>query len=104
MYRQLALRRARARGQDQSRSPVLLLFKVRGAILLILMARPERLLAGCARSSLAHARDRPRRRTGVQPGSQTRPVVELPRRLRRRSGVLIRYTGGESVPDSNLLE
>src|SRR2546429_5203681 len=27
-------------------------------------------ISGCARSSLAHARDRPRRRTGVQPGSQ----------------------------------
>ena len=58
-----------------------------------IFARPERLLAGCARSSLARARDRPRgSRACVQLGSGTRQVVELPRRLRRRSGVRTRLT------------
>jgi hypothetical protein len=43
------------------------------------LARPERLLAGFARSSLAHARDRLRAGArGVQPGSRTRRLVELP--------------------------
>jgi hypothetical protein len=44
-----------------------------------------------ARSSLACRSVPPARNAGVQPGSQTRQVVELPRRLRRRS-VLIRPT------------
>ena len=60
--------------------------------------RQSGVLAGCARSSLAHARDRPRgSRACVQLGSGTRQVVELPRRLRRRSGVRTRLTAGQAL-------
>src|SRR5438132_13828033 len=55
--------------------------------------------AACSRAAPARpslgARERPRgSRVCVQLGSRTRQVVELPRRLRRRSGVRTRLTPG----------
>ena len=52
--------------------------EVRTAQVLRYQARPERLRAGCARSSLATLGTATRCARGVQPGSRTRRVVELP--------------------------
>ena len=58
--------------------------------------------AACSRAAPARpslgARERPRgSRVCVQLGSRTRQVVELPRRLRRRSEVRTRLTAGQAL-------